>query len=79
VEFLERSPRKRIIRAAYFGGEIEHFEMPAGSERVESLFEDGGNVFEADGEEAAVDVIEFLRVEPVVFGVVDFEAAVGGT
>lgn len=39
--------------------------------------DEGAVVFEAAGEGAAVDEVEFLAVDPFVFCVVDFETIVG--
>jgi hypothetical protein len=53
-------------------------EVAAGSGVAEGGLYDVEVRAEAGGYGAQVDVVELVRVQPRVFGVVDFEAAVGG-
>lgn len=56
---------------------VLHFEVAAGCERVKGLLQDVFRIFEAGEDGAGVDEIEFFMEDPFVFGIVDFEAAVG--
>jgi len=56
---------------------ILHLKVATWSERVEGLAENGFGVSKAGEQGASVDVVEFLVESPRIFGVVDFEAAVG--
>jgi hypothetical protein len=56
--------------------DVLHLEVGAGKERVVRLSEDAPVVFEAREECAAVDEVELLREDPLVFGIFDFKLAV---
>ncbi len=53
-------------------------EVAAGAEGCEGVGEDYAVRLEAGNEGAAVDIIERGGEEPVVFGVINFEAAIWG-
>lgn len=57
---------------------ILEFEVPARSEVVVSLLNDGARISEAGEQSAAVNVVEGAAIVPVVFCVGDFEFAVYG-
>jgi hypothetical protein len=59
-------------------GAVLEFQVAAWGEGVVRLLDDVGRVFEAGEEGAAVDVVECGVEDPLVLGVVDFEADVHG-
>jgi hypothetical protein len=55
---------------------ILDLDVPARSQRLECRLEDIEVRFETGEEHAAMDEVEWLPIQPRVFGVVDFEAAI---
>jgi hypothetical protein len=76
ISFPERGANECIVNG--FHGEVGvlHFEPAAGGKVLEGLFEDPTIVAETGHEEAAVDYVEFLRVGPFVFDILNFEGTI---
>ena len=55
---------------------VLELEVAAWTQRRECGFDDGKMRLEADGQRAAVDVIELIREIPVVFSVFDLEVTI---
>jgi len=66
------------VRTSERHAAVLHLEISAGIKGFEGAGEDGGDVFEAVHEGAAVDVVEGFCEEPFFFCVVDLEFAIGG-
>jgi len=67
----------RVVDAPRREHDVLQLQVAAGGERRVGFGDYGGGVLEAGYEGAAVDEIEGVREGPVVFSVVDYEAAVG--
>lgn len=74
---LQRAAVAARVEEAHRQVAVLQFEVAAGAQGVECVREDDAVGAKAGYERAAVDVVECLREEPWVFGVVDFEGAVG--
>ena len=66
------------VCAAEWHAAVLHFKMATRCKCFEHTGENGGDIFEAVHEGAAVDVVEWLREEPLFFCVVDLENAICG-
>lgn len=77
-ELLRCTASIRVVDAPRREDEVLHLEIAAGCESSVGFSNYDGGILEAGGEGAAVDEIEWVRKSPVVFGVVDYEVAVGG-
>jgi hypothetical protein len=67
-----------VVDAARREDDVLQLEVAAGGEGAVALGDYGAGVLEAGYEGAAVDEGEGVKEGPVVFGVFDYEAAVGG-
>jgi len=54
------------------------FVVPSWSEGFESFTENSGMIFETRNKSTAVDVVELLLEDPLIFCIVNFKTAVGG-
>ena len=68
--------RKGIIRGSPFQIEIGKLHVATRVGELESLFHQSRPVFDAYAHASTVDEVEFLRVCPFLFNIVDFESNV---
>ena len=77
-EGLGCAPGLGVVDAAGREDDVLEFQIAAGGEGGVGFGDYGGGVLEAGYEGAAVDEGEGVGEGPIVFGVFDYEAAVGG-
>lgn len=75
-ELIGCAPSVCVVNAARGEDKILQFEKAAGGKGGVGFGDYDGRVLEACYESAVVDEVEGLREYPVVFGIINYEAAV---